>query len=500
MRFPLFFLLVFLAAGLSGQGLNLNIDPENPPRGIFADEWMEIFMNGEKIGFERITLEREDDFIVTKTRNHMKMGRDEALVSMDTVSIVREKLDGTPISMSEITKEGILMTKMEIAFDEDGAVVTKTAGGRTWDHTARLEPGYVVSWGLFKDLVELLRSEPGTAITTRTYIPELTVNQALPTKSTFVGTEPIDFRGRTVEALRLEQTIRLGIFPVTATIWMDEDGETLKAAVPVGALDITMLKATEEQAKAEFQPNDLFTASLIELNEPIPFGKHEVTYRLTTAEEVFTLIEDSLNQSVEREDETTYRVTVRKGTLPDATHGGTQVESKYLEPSRLVDYEDPVIQALLPDGIHEMSFPDKVRALVRATDSAIATKSMDFGFATASETAKESEGDCTEHALLLAALARAVGIPARGASGLVGFYDADDRPRMGYHMWTQVWNGEHWLDLDAAYGEAETSPIRILLGTDDLSEMDPASEFLMIAEFMGQTEIDIVETQDTGPD
>ena len=64
--------------------------------------------------------------------------------------------------------------------------------------------------------------------------------------------------------------------------------------------------------------------------------------------------------------------------------------------------------------------------------------------------AESREGDCTEHAVLLAALARACGIPARVAIGLVY---VDQAGGFGYHMWTEMYLSGHWIPLDATLGQ-----------------------------------------------
>ena len=85
----------------------------------------------------------------------------------------------------------------------------------------------------------------------------------------------------------------------------------------------------------------------------------------------------------------------------------------------------------------------------------ISDKHLSTAYASASETARTGSGDCTEHAVLLAAVLKARGIPARVCHGLVyveqggsainGEADepeADDDPdrtgQFGWHMWSQV--------------------------------------------------------------
>lgn len=67
--------------------------------------------------------------------------------------------------------------------------------------------------------------------------------------------------------------------------------------------------------------------------------------------------------------------------------------------------------------------------------------------ASALEALRNRGGDCSEHAALFAALARAAGLPARTAWGLVA---ADGELR--FHVWSEFHDGRSWVPLDAALG------------------------------------------------
>ena len=98
-------------------------------------------------------------------------------------------------------------------------------------------------------------------------------------------------------------------------------------------------------------------------------------------------------------------------------------------------------------------------------------KNFSQAFATAAEVARSLEGDCTEHAVLLAALCRARKIPARVAFGLV-YYP----PQKGfaYHMWNEVWIADRWVPLDATLGLGGIGADHIKLGDSNLSRQQPA--------------------------
>jgi transglutaminase-like putative cysteine protease len=69
-------------------------------------------------------------------------------------------------------------------------------------------------------------------------------------------------------------------------------------------------------------------------------------------------------------------------------------------------------------------------------------------FSNALETLDAGFGDCGEHAVLLGALLRAAGIPARVVLGLV--YVESKKAYM-YHAWVMAHAGE-WVFTDAALG------------------------------------------------
>jgi transglutaminase-like putative cysteine protease len=59
--------------------------------------------------------------------------------------------------------------------------------------------------------------------------------------------------------------------------------------------------------------------------------------------------------------------------------------------------------------------------------------------------------------MLTAAMCRAQNIPSRTAIGLIYYLDGT-RPKLGYHMWTEVWIQGEWLGLDATLGLGAIGP------------------------------------------
>ncbi len=73
-------------------------------------------------------------------------------------------------------------------------------------------------------------------------------------------------------------------------------------------------------------------------------------------------------------------------------------------------------------------------------------------------------GDCTEFAVLLAAAARALGIPTRLVYGIAYSSHFTGQSHVcSPHNWVQVWNGERWVSYDAGFGQFDAGHIALLI-------------------------------------
>ncbi len=87
-------------------------------------------------------------------------------------------------------------------------------------------------------------------------------------------------------------------------------------------------------------------------------------------------------------------------------------------------------------------------------------KEVTFSVPNAVQVLRTRRGDCNEHTQLYVALARAVGIPARIATGL-----AYVRGKFYYHAWPEVWLDD-WVPVDPTFGQfpADAAHLRFVVG------------------------------------
>ncbi len=97
------------------------------------------------------------------------------------------------------------------------------------------------------------------------------------------------------------------------------------------------------------------------------------------------------------------------------------------------------------------------------------------------------KGDCTEHSVLLVALARALGIPARGLHGLVYARYDDGQNALYWHAWVEVRSGGEWIAMDPTFGEPVADATHVALGEG--SQVDTVG-------LLGALKVVAVETKD----
>ena len=81
---------------------------------------------------------------------------------------------------------------------------------------------------------------------------------------------------------------------------------------------------------------------------------------------------------------------------------------------------------------------------------------------------EKRSGDCTEFAVLLAAVARARGIPTRIVHGIAYSGRLAGRTHVfSPHAWVQAWDGTRWTSYDAGFGAFGAGHIVLAIGDGD---------------------------------
>ena len=315
-----------------------------------------------------------------------------------------------------------------------------------------------------------LRAE-GDEIAALTFVPELASVLRLRRRvlEPASGSSPI----------RVEETLE-GL-PLQRTLWLDADGRVVRQqeASPFGPMELVRTTPAQGQAARSgggTLPPEIYARTLVHspvrLPSPRRLARVRLALRLRDAERGWPELEGERQEVSER---TPGRLVleVRAGEPPSspsrrplaAAAAGPELRP-YLESNAIVEARDPEIQRLAAAIVGTET--DAYRAALRLSEWVEREVRFDLGiaFAPASELVRERRGTCVGYAVLLAALARAAGIPSRFAMGYVYYLGI-----WGGHAWTEMWIGDAWVPFDAAlYAPAPADAARFAILRSSLAE------------------------------
>lgn len=249
----------------------------------------------------------------------------------------------------------------------------------------------------------------------------------------------------------------------------EAESQTVIAAGPVvlsaslGA-GIDLRWEEKEQAERDVAGFDM-VADAVPVDRPLgdPAAIRELHLRVALPGPL--RLRDAPNQELTRRPDGAFEVALfsRPGlpVLPSERRAALAVTSS-------VDAGDPALAELARTVTAGASDPAaRVERLVDWTYRNL-EKDLASNLTTASQVLAHRQGDCTEHALLFVALARAAGIPAREVSGLV--YMGDGYQRFGWHAWAEVELAGRWVQVDPSWGEPLANATHLTLGVGDDSD------------------------------
>lgn len=145
--------------------------------------------------------------------------------------------------------------------------------------------------------------------------------------------------------------------------------------------------------------------------------------------------------------------------------------AEYLQATPFLPVNHREIQDTAADVVGDAT--DRKHAVELLTDWVFGYlhKAPTMGVPNALEVLRVQQGDCNEHTSLFVALARASGIPARIAAGVVYSDALGDRGGFYYHAWPEVHLGSAgWVPVDPTFGQFPADATHVKLVEGDLDK------------------------------
>lgn len=279
------------------------------------------------------------------------------------------------------------------------------------------------------------------------------------------GRERVVIGGRVHNLHRFHETVS----GMRISTWLDDQGRVIKEESPAGFVFL---------AEPEFRATDipggpeLLTTVAVPLQGELPADlpqREEITFTLRLADGGGAELWPQLDLAGGRQQLIDNRLTIRRQDWPPepaAAVAPCAEQEAALAATTHIQSQAPEIVATaaeITDSAQDAA--DKLTALTAWVYENLEQRPV-LGIPDARSVLANRVGDCNEHAVLLAALARAAGLPTRLAAGLL-YYQGS----FMYHAWNEVCIAGEWISADATINQIPAPLTHIRLVAGDTQEM-----------------------------
>ncbi len=479
------------------------------------EAWYETSIAGCRVGVVHMTVESASDtLLVTTITSDIVVERLGERAEMRQRDVWTETVGGRALSYSSrrMLSAGETTT-LEVGVEPGALTLRKETKHGGDSRVAEIGGRLMFTRALAREDVER-GFVPGVTYKYPSFDPDFeTVSRC---SVAVVGRETLQVAGRreVLNAIELWPDVYEGL---ELHEWRDDAGSLWVQEIT--ALGVETRRVTADEARRELPPPDVITGLMVETDVTMarPGRVDEALYEIwLDGGDVAALVAGDLRQSVDGRTDRGLLLRVRR-TVPGAktlsgrvtsdelatdgelTADGTPARdpelSEFLEGNVLLQKDDPdVLAAALEAVAGAGSDPWSMAVSIEGRVAELITdRGFGTAFASAAEVIDTRNGDCSEHAVLAAAMARAVGIPSRLATGVVHF-----RGGFAYHMWMEVRVGDGWFALDPTIGDGSVDATHIRLGGGSLAGGRVSELSVPVLRTANRLGIRIVEYEEAG--
>ena len=453
------------------------------------DCWYNVFMNNGKIGYEHVQFGRSTYqgkpcySLAQESEGHILIDSRESVVKTVTVTYYRD--DFTPLYQKEVVteKDQVLTTEIKIAKGE--VVIRKSHDRATEESRLPFKPQY--GFGTNGPLLVYRGLRAGGSYTEKVIFTEKT--SIIEEKIDILRREKIVIGNEAYECFKVK-VMSSALPNVPFYLWLDDRG----AVVQTRTLSLVTVRTTKENALS-FSNLGRYS-NLIKVSEHVsPAQKIDTMHLLMKidTDDSGPILETSHYQKVKvlRSpvdvvlDIVLQSVHTDKDDLPLVRKWDLSFH-KYLRPTVMIESNDgEIVRMARQIAGDERNAVTVVKNICAWLYLNIRKEDSNVSMMSAKDTLKARAGDCTEHAVLCCALARALGIPSRVVTGLV--YTGDS---FGYHSWAEAYL-DGWVGVDATMNITGLPACYVEIGIDTEGRPN-VEDTVKLAKMLGRTTIELL--------
>jgi Transglutaminase-like superfamily len=459
--------------------------PEKPRPATHAtlhvgDEWLNVYHQTQKIGYVHQHVAKTDGGFDFEEQSLLR------LVVMDAPQTVRTILSGQTgpnYALQEFNFElssgvGTLRAHGLVG---DGALslTLSSSGDRSTQRIPLTGPIYLPS--VLRDVVAADELRAGHQLQLEVFDPAA-MQQAI-MQVTVERQEPVPDDSSGQRAWRVREEFK----GIRTTAWIDDQGNTLREEGPMGlVLQRTDAREAIHDGWDDGSALDLVQTVAIPVTQAIDKPRQASSLRVHLRGIDLDQVPSDARQKRDGDTWTIQREDLRTATSYALPYTKPSHRTD-LQATTLLQVDHPRVRAAAAQAIGgERDALGAVRRLL-AWIHGYMRQAITVSIPNALQVLDERQGDCNEHSVLFAALARASGIPTRVVAGVVYLNGA-----FYYHAWDEVWLGR-WISVDPVFDQfpADATHIKFVEG-------GPEEQF-EILRVIGRVGIDVLASESAVP-
>ena len=463
------------------------------------DDWLNLTLMGTKIGYAHIYTEKSiyegEAAIRARTDMVMDLKRTGTGLRLTATRISYVGMDLVPRYFITTSNETGQEKRVEGRIRNSVAYLETSLAGKTTHSEIPISADTIFE-GMISYFLLQRSIQVDDAHTLQVF--NLDLMQPVKTDIKVLREDQIEVDGKMEPVYVVNYTMDI-MGGLRTTQWLGHEGTTYRMELGLMGLKMVLAKTDMQTALGESGEVDVILSTKIfaQGGLPIPGARRfKARLRLTEGQLDKAVMIDSRQELKVDNDPRHGVLTINipeinqdaAPNLPIQDQQGHEELTQFLKSTVYIQAEHPAIQAKAIEVLDgETNAWKSSEKLCRWVYKNIRDKNLKIGFGSALQTLESLEGDCTEHTVLMIAMARSVGIPARVCAGLVFQRDA-----FYYHFWPEVYVGA-WVAMEPTLGQIQADANHIQLAGSEL-ESDSMLEFGEgVMRTLNQLEIEVLE-------
>ncbi|MCI0683068.1 MAG: transglutaminase family protein [Gemmataceae bacterium] len=472
-------------------------------RKIVAEWWEAAYLQGARSGHVHTIVEEIDQDGLKTYRSAIEL----RLNVKRFKDVIQLAMDNGTHELPEGTVFGTFMKQMvgknkalEIIGTVDGKRLTLTRDKSTVLNPTPWDPE-VLSVYKQKTVFRDRKVKPGDSFSYKSFEP--TINVVVVTSVEVKDEEEVELFGgkHKRRLLRVDaKAQKVGNFQLPPfSAWLDENLMPVRSQTDIPGLGtVTMYQATRSFALAPAGTApalDVGVSHYVRLKQRIvrPHDTAAAVYRISVKgeEDVASTFARDGRQDVKNVKGSTLELHVRHDA---GTDKGDEPAAEFTQSSYFITSADAKVREFAKQAAGDATQPwQKARKIEKWVHDRMRIGNHE-GLAPADHVARTLVGDCTEFAMLTAAMCRAEGIPAKTAMGLI-YADVSSGPVFAFHMWTEVWIDGRWRSLDATLGLGRVGAAHLKISDQSWHDERSLTPLLPVVRVLGKLNIEVVRVE-----